>query len=145
MYSVLSELAEKNPITAEMNWVLELKQILQISEHSYLWDLQNPAAIRTACPGCNRGCHESYSSLDRVGRTENGSFKKYCGKTTIQITSPADAISLSPTANTSKNSVLSAIIRQLEIMEKPLESGVERVEKSLKSELSDIDVYYLNI
>ncbi|KAJ8678271.1 hypothetical protein QAD02_014058 [Eretmocerus hayati] len=48
MYSKLVDLAEKNSDTAELNWVVQLKLILQDSEHSYLWDLQDPVAIETA-------------------------------------------------------------------------------------------------
>ncbi|KAJ8669761.1 hypothetical protein QAD02_001020 [Eretmocerus hayati] len=98
------------------------------------------------CPECNSGYHESCSSTDRAGRTENGSFKKCCGKPSSRSTSPsAGAISLSPTANTSKNPDLSAIMKQLKTMEKSLKSDVDRVERSLKSELSDIKQSMSNI
>ncbi|KAJ8678017.1 hypothetical protein QAD02_013804 [Eretmocerus hayati] len=48
MYMKVKELSDRNPTNDNLNWVVRLENILEIAEHSYLWQLQDPAAITKA-------------------------------------------------------------------------------------------------
>ena len=90
------------------------------------------------CPGCDVYYHEGCSKPERAGRLENGSFKKCCGISQLNPSSPSSTPSQSADLQPLLDGLWDKINKQATKNAKSLETKIDAIKTRLAANEADI-------